>query len=1291
MKCHIVLFAAALLLAAFAPSLADRPPRDELIARATAVSAEEYPDADAVLVWDHTFAIYRPDGTGVSTNEWYEKILTEKGRRQSRTASFWMDVAYGFVEVCLAEIVKPDGTVVAVDVARNSRLMIDPGQMASNIYDPNSKILTLAIPGLEVGDILHFVVARTTTKARVPDAFSDYAVFEHTMPVVEMIHEIVAPAERPLQTIRVRDPIGAGVAYETLPQADGGTLHRWRVIDVPQAFPEPHMPPMHTCAQRLLVSTIPTWRDLSRWYWKLSEPRMAATVLEMQETVDALVAGAATRDERIWRVFTYVSQKIRYMGVTPEEEAPGYEPHDVKLTFQNKYGVCRDKAALLVAMLRMAGIEAYPVLIHVGERRDPDVPQLFFNHAIVAAVSEKRGATGADRYMLMDPTNENSARLLPEYLCEKSFLVATPEGEVLLESPALPAEENLARIETTGMLHDGKLRATTTVRLAGINDTMYRGGLARLSPRDRRLFIEGQLQAQVPGARLESLRISPENLQDTATPLSFVFSYVQDSPWASGEAGVLAAFPQFAEAFGYVNYTVGKTGLEERRFPLETEIPCAIEESVAIETGLDDASFAEPLDITVEADGVEYAQRMTSSNGVLVASSRFAMLKSLYLPSAYQELRGALQRIETARQTTPIFTANPRTDGAGLLEELLEPEKPADILVLDEETTLEPGETPNAWTETVRTRKRILTYAGKIRAGDVKFGYNPAMNHVELIAATVTGSDGAVHTVTDLEKNVMDQPWVASAPRYPAGKTLVVNFPGLEVGSEIDYTVKRTWHGAPFRAFVKRFGGFDDIERQSLVIKGGADFVHVMADAAAATPPLMVVHTNLPGVVREQNSPPGRYLFAKTTRLVPDITAWDYGAMLEAKLVACATNAPLASAKARALTTGKTNVAETVRAIRDFIATQIRTAGPAFTDLPLDLLSPADVTFESKYGHAADVAILTRAMLEAVGVPSRWMLVDSGRAPSDLDDAVEGHDLFDTILVVVDDGDATYYVNDGSQYAELRATSCEGMMSADLVARQWVPVKADPGYESRVSNVFEMDVAANGDAILSITTEYRGASAEGFRRLYRELRPENRRRHVLEVVSAFSRKAKLEGPFETNLDAYPPVRQFCIRIPEWGVVQDGFMSVRLPGEDGATIAPRYGRRRLPFWRGMTHRFDDVLVLRFDKTVTGAVTLPEAIRHETPDGSTRFATTAEAGRAADGRVEVTVKRSGELTRAMFGSEIYEPFAAAALKTQGRRADTVVVIGKQTVEQGRSPVHSEPTRTSEAKPNAWFESL
>src|SRR2546429_5269404 len=99
----------------------------------------------------------------------------------------------------------------------------------------------------------------------------------------------------------------------------------------------------------------------------------------MVKKVGERTAGAGTDMDKIKAVFYHVAQKIRYMGLTPEKDRPGFEPHDVKLTFDNKYGVCRDKAALLVSMLRGAGFKAYPVLVNVGAKRDPEVPEPSFN------------------------------------------------------------------------------------------------------------------------------------------------------------------------------------------------------------------------------------------------------------------------------------------------------------------------------------------------------------------------------------------------------------------------------------------------------------------------------------------------------------------------------------------------------------------------------------------------------------------------------------------------------------------------------------------------------------------------------------------------------------------------------------------------------------------------------------------------------------------------------------------------------------------------------------------------
>ena len=69
------------------------------------------------------------------------------------------------------------------------------------------------------------------------------------------------------------------------------------------------------------------------------------------------------------------------------------------MTFAKKYGVCRDKAALLVSMLRTAGLNAYPVLVNVGTKKDEEVPDPVFNHAIVGVELTKGAihAHGPDR------------------------------------------------------------------------------------------------------------------------------------------------------------------------------------------------------------------------------------------------------------------------------------------------------------------------------------------------------------------------------------------------------------------------------------------------------------------------------------------------------------------------------------------------------------------------------------------------------------------------------------------------------------------------------------------------------------------------------------------------------------------------------------------------------------------------------------------------------------------------------------------------------------------------------
>src|SRR5207302_7235380 len=149
-------------------------------------------------------------------------------------------------------------------------------------------------------------------------------------------YEVYTPKDRPLRRIVLRDEIAGTVEHSTQTDKNKGIIHRWEVTNVPRMFDEPSMPPYEMVLQRVLVSTTPDWQAVSKWYWGVCKPHLEATTPEMKKTVAELTASATTDLDKIKALFYHVSKKIRYMGLTPEKDRPGFEPHDVRLTFENK-------------------------------------------------------------------------------------------------------------------------------------------------------------------------------------------------------------------------------------------------------------------------------------------------------------------------------------------------------------------------------------------------------------------------------------------------------------------------------------------------------------------------------------------------------------------------------------------------------------------------------------------------------------------------------------------------------------------------------------------------------------------------------------------------------------------------------------------------------------------------------------------------------------------------------------------------------------------------------------------
>jgi len=1207
---------------------------DTVMTAAREVTAARFPDADRVLVDDHVLARYEPDGSSVTWDDEYVKVLTEKGRREGAQFSLRYNAHYGTSFVYRAEIIKPDGRVVPVDVEAYSKVSTEAGQMSQNIFDPQNKVLTCTLPGLEVGDVYHIVSCYIQSKARVPNTWSDRALFEYRLPILKLDYAISAPPELPLDKTRLRMPVPGTVTHSEVVQPDGRTLHTWRVRDVPQMFAEPNMPPLETQVQRMITSTIGDWRDVSRWYWNLCVPAFEKTVPEMQETVDALIEGATTRDEKIERLFKFVSQKIRYMGITTEDTAPGYEPHEVGITFKNRYGVCRDKAALLAVMLTMADIPGYPVLIHAGAKMDPDVPVPFFNHAITAVDHPDGG------YILMDPTDEHTRDLLPSYLGNRSYLVARPEGETLLISPVAPADDNLTVIRTEGSLDEnGMLMLQTHIAFHGINDNAYRGHFLRLKADQRRRFFEGLFKNRLPGAEVLACEILPTDLQETESVLEVsLTTRVPDFP-IRGDGLDTLSLPWLGVSLGYVNFILGETGLDQRRYPLETGLACGVREDIRIEISRGmGAPHVIPEPTRIQRTGLTFELAQAFDGETLTGSLTYLLTEPEFAPAAYLELKQAQQEMEAAWRRRPIFIAKDTQA------------QDQETLFTFTDTTLH---TPTSWTTTNTWSKRILTYAGKKNGSEIKLPFNPVWHDLEIISATVSNLNGDVFNVTPQEINIMDAPWAGTAPRYPAGKIMVVNPPGIETGSVITVSTRLTQTQAPFFSRSKLFGGTEPTSNETFRLtfprkmtptvetfnSEGITFTAVTNDTsvtwqwAMETSPLITTEELLPPWHFHQ---PAVYVSFGTWR--------DFSRTLDRAFAKASEGNRATRQHAKQLVKGISDPHEKMRAIRDDVLRTIRPVAPSFLDFPLSLLSPPDQTLADQYGHAADRALLMAEMLDAVGLNAEVVFAALDRtgypAFSRPQRDIPQSSFFSQPLVRTRIKGETYYLNEGDQYDEPGASSFH--RAPYLTRNGKIETIAIPEPLQNISsNSVAIDLNEQGDASIIVVNDFYGTSVGPFRKQYKEMLPEDRRRHQLELVAGISKSAVAAFDLITEVDIYPGFRICAVIAPNYAVLEGDTLTLLIPDISGPLFSLRGDTRKNPLFFPTNSRGVQTCTIILPKGYTRIPLLPESKKWELPNGLGTFelSVTVTTPTYLDGCRMVTITRTHDLTSGEASAQLY----------------------------------------------------
>jgi hypothetical protein len=149
------------------------------------------------------------------------------------------------------------------------------------------------------------------------------------------------------------------------------------------------------------VEILTDLNSLYKWYWTFIEKNTKEEISsEIKKKVDKITEHCSSEYEKLQSIFYWVQENIKYIAF--EDAMGGFIPRGAIKTFNNKYGDCKDKTALLYAMLKAAGIESY--FTWIGSNEIPykyeEVPTpLADNHMIL---TYKNNA----KYYFLDGTSE---------------------------------------------------------------------------------------------------------------------------------------------------------------------------------------------------------------------------------------------------------------------------------------------------------------------------------------------------------------------------------------------------------------------------------------------------------------------------------------------------------------------------------------------------------------------------------------------------------------------------------------------------------------------------------------------------------------------------------------------------------------------------------------------------------------------------------------------------------------------------------------------------------------------
>jgi transglutaminase-like putative cysteine protease/predicted Zn-dependent protease len=559
-------------LAAYQKSLTLKPQQESLKTKVAFISPEEggfevacripdsemptdlskYPDERVLILLDNTAVEVQPSGLSSRYVQRVFQVVEQGAVQEFQSFPITYDPDSQEVKILEASILKADGRKVHAESFTTDRL----AQPQYRLYY-RSRNLILSFPSLAAGDRvrIEYKISDVGDANEYGRYFGYLEGFGENAPVLLKQFTLILPSEFPLHIYSERLPVDPIVLTR-----EGRKTYRWVARNLDRIQPEPDMPGMTEVGSYLHVSTFDDWDAMGRWYAGFIRDQWELTP-EIKKLVAELTAGKTSTEDKVRAIHRWVVQQTRYVGL--EFGVHGIRPYKVRQIFERRFGDCKDKAILLAAMLREAGVDACMVLIrtrNLGEMAQKPASLAIFNHAICFV-------PGLD--LFLDGTAEYSGlRELPYQDQGVWTLLVWPDGKTeRRRTPEAPDSNNRfeARYEITLQKDAQDAPFTGSLTFAGEECSWVR---QRYQDPDKHAeALEQDLSGSYPGTKVREAKFS--DLKDLDAPVEIRFSGVLGRVARPDGEGRIS-LPVW---MGRSDLTARMASLARRRFDLLNDYP----------------------------------------------------------------------------------------------------------------------------------------------------------------------------------------------------------------------------------------------------------------------------------------------------------------------------------------------------------------------------------------------------------------------------------------------------------------------------------------------------------------------------------------------------------------------------------------------------------------------------------------------------------------------------------------------------------------------------------------------